>query len=115
MELNKLRRKSKVTGCLFLTLLLCILPFVTFVQAQSSFSGNVIVRSDGSIDPSSAPIQKSGETYTFLDSFTGNITIQKDNIVLDGAGFEINTTGIGTETAIGVDLSFRSNVTVTNL
>jgi len=115
MEPNKLRLKSKVTGCLFLTLLLCILPFVTVVQAQSSFSGSVFIRSDGSIEPSSAPIQRSGETYTFTGSFTGNITVQRDYIVLDGAGFGLNSTITGTETTVGVDLSFRTNVTVTNL
>jgi parallel beta-helix repeat protein len=101
-----------------LTLLLISLSIISFAvngQAQTPFSGAIIIGSDGSINPSSAPIQKSGETYTFLESFTGNITVQRDNIVLDGAGFRINTTGIGVETTIGIDLSFRSNITVTNM
>lgn len=51
----------------------------------------------------------------FLSSFVGNVTIQKDNVVIDGAGYEIESTGIGTETTIGVDISFRTNVTITNL
>jgi parallel beta-helix repeat protein len=109
-------KNFKATICLMLLLLpLFIGSFAVNVQAQAPFTGSVIIRSDGSIDPSSAPIRKSGETYTFLDSFTGNITIQKDNIVLDGASFRINTTGIGAETTIGINLAFRRNVTVTNL
>lgn len=109
-------KDSKTKSCLMLLLfLVCIASFAINVHAQIPFSGNVTIRSDGRIDPSSAPVQRSGNTYTFLESFTGNITIQKDNVILDGAGFKVNTTGIGAETTIGVDLSFRSNVTVTNL
>lgn len=112
---NKLQFKLKAVGCLFFALLLCILPLLTTVQAQPSFSGSILIREEGSVEPSSAPIQRSGETYTLLSGFTGNITIQKDNIVLDGAGFGVNSIVTGTETTIGVDLSFRNGVTVTNL
>ena len=106
----------RATICLTLLLLsLSIASFTVNVQAQTPFSGAIIISSDGSINPTSAPIQKSGETYTLLESFTGNVTVQRDNIVLDGAGFSVNSTITGTETTVGVDLQFRSNVTVTNL
>lgn len=107
---------TKATTCLILLILsFSIASFAVLAQAQTPFSGAIIIGSDGSINPTSAPIQKSGETYKLLDGFAGNITIQRDNIVLDGAGFVISSTITGTETTVGVDLPFRSNVTVTNL
>src|SRR4030067_2977114 len=107
----------KVASVLLLTLLLFYsVSFAVSAQAAtSSFSGSVFIRSDGNIDPSAAPVQRSGETYLFLGSFVGNVTIQKDNVVIDGAGYEIGSTGIGTETTIGLDISFRTNVTIINM
>lgn len=62
------------------------------VQAQTPFSGTIIISSDGSINPTSAPVQKSCETYMFLESFTGNVAVQRDNVVLDGVGFAVTST-----------------------
>ena len=103
-------------GLLLTLLLFYSVSFAVSAQAATSpFSGSVFVRSDGSIDPSTAPVQRVGEVYTFLGSFVGNVTIQKDNIIVDGAGYGVEATEIGTETTIGVDISFRSNVTITNM
>src|SRR4030042_2058337 len=105
----------KTASGLLLTLLLYNLTLIPISQATPQFSGNVIIRSDGSIDPSMAPVQRVGEVYTLVESFVGNITVKKDKIIVDGAGYSIEATAIGTETTIGVDISFRSNVTITNL
>jgi hypothetical protein len=48
------------------------------------------IRNDGSVEPATAPIEKTGSLY----KLTGNIVlytieIQRDNIVLDGAGYSI--------------------------
>src|SRR4030042_3568489 len=103
------------SGLLLTPLLLYTLTLLPIGQATPQFSGNVIIRSDGSIDPSTAPVQRVGEVYTLTESFVGNITVKKDNIIVDGAGYSIEATAIGTETTIGVDTSFRSNVTITNM
>ena len=106
----------KATICLTLLLLsFGIASFAVKVEAQTPFSGAIIISNEGSINPISAPIQKSGETYTLIESFTGNITVQKDNIILDGAGFAVTSTVTGTETTVGVDLSYHNDITVTNL
>jgi len=106
----------KTASGLLLALFLCFtLSIVPIGQATSQFSGNVIIKSDGSIDPITAPVQRVSEVYTLIESFIGNITVQKDNIVVDGAGYSVEATMIGTETTIGVDISFRSNVTITNM
>ena len=62
-----------------------------------------------------APIQRVGNVYTLSDNIVGNITLQKDNIVIDGAGKTVEGTAIGNEVTIGVDISFRRNVTITNM
>jgi len=106
------------SACVLLLLLLLLFPlsFAANGQVETSlFSGSVFIRSDGSIDQSTAPIQRVGEVYTLVGSFVGNITVQRDNIIVDGAGYGVEATAIGTETTIGVDISFRSNVTITNI
>ena len=106
----------KATICLTLLLLwFSIASFAVKVEAQTPFSGAIVISNDGSINPISAPIQKLGETYTLLESFTGNITVQKDDIILDGAGFAVTSTVTGTETTVGVDLSYHNDITATNL
>ncbi len=107
---------AKTIGFALLAILLFSLSSMLSVQAAtSSFSGSVFIKGDGSIDPSTAPIQRSGETYTLLESFVGNITIQKDNVVIDGAGYSIESAPVGTETTVGIEISFRNNVKVTNI
>lgn len=72
----------------------------------------IVIRGDGSIDPQTAPIQRDENTYTFTDNITGyTLAVEKDNIVLDGCGYELRGTGNST----GVFLKNRNGVTVKNL
>jgi parallel beta-helix repeat protein len=73
----------------------------------------VYIRADGSVEPSTAPIQRFGNVYVF----TGNllhysIDVQCDNIVIDGSGFILQGYGIW-DTAI--KLSNRTNVLIKNV
>ena len=55
-------------------------------NAQVSKPG-IIIKTDGSIEPPSAPIQRRGDTYVFTDDIrTDGISIQRAGITLDGAG-----------------------------
>jgi len=72
---------------------------------------SIYIRSDGTVDPPAA-IQRIGEVYTF----TGNIAdhtleIQRDNIVVDGAGYTLQ----GNTSGNGIKLTNRSGVTIKNL
>ena len=72
---------------------------------------SIYIRSDGTVDPPAA-IQRIGEVYTF----TGNIAdhtleIQRDNIVVDGAGYTLK----GNTSGNGIKLTNRSGVTIKNL
>jgi parallel beta-helix repeat protein len=72
---------------------------------------SIYIRSDGTVNPLAA-IQRIGEVYTF----TGNIAdhtleIQRDNIVVDGAGYTLQ----GNTSGNGIKLTNRSGVTIKNL
>jgi hypothetical protein len=84
----------------------------------------IYIRSDGSVEPSTAPIDKSGNNY----KLTGNIimqtlVIQRDNIVLDGSNYMIEGNkswmGIaprwGDAGNNGIILESRNHVNITNL
>lgn len=108
---------TKATICIGVVFLLCSSLFtLTFAQSNgSSYSGIVFIKSDGSIEPSTAPITRNDNVYTLTNSIVGNITIQIDDIVLDGAGYTVQGIEILDKVTIGVDLSFRNNVSITDL
>ncbi|MCW4011189.1 MAG: right-handed parallel beta-helix repeat-containing protein [Candidatus Bathyarchaeota archaeon] len=69
------------------------------------------IRSDGSIEPQTLPIQQAGNVYTL----TGNIhnytlEIQKANIILDGAGYTLQ----GNSSGKGIFFNCSGGVTVKN-
>jgi parallel beta-helix repeat protein len=73
----------------------------------------IYIRADGTIDPSGAPIRRMGDIYILTDNVTSDdngIVIEKDNIVVDGAGHTLEGRDIWTE--FGIVLSERSNVTI---
>ena len=79
---------------------------------QAVYVGTVYIRSDGTVEPSDAPIENVGNvTYSLTGYINGSIIIERDNITLDGKGnlLQLNDTGIG------IDISHRKNVTVTNI
>jgi len=74
----------------------------------------IYIRADGSIDPSGAPIQRKGDLYVLTSNVTSDadgIVVERDNVILDGAGCTLQGTGNGT----GLNLTGRSNVTITNV
>jgi parallel beta-helix repeat protein len=79
---------------------------------------SVIIRSDGRVDPGTAPIQRDGNVYAFtgninIDSGDCGIQVDRNNIVIDGAGFTLQ--GTAAYISRGIDLSGRSNVTIKNM
>ena len=82
-----------------------------------AFEGQTIyIRADGSIDPSGAPVQRKGDLYMLTGNVTSDsdgIVIERDNMTLNGTGFTIQGPESGYE--IGLDLSYRSEVTVENM
>lgn len=82
----------------------------------------VYLRSDGSVDPLTAPLQRVGDTYTFTNNINNTIEVQRSNIVLDGNGFALTKPTVNTEDLMmpvgwlpGVHVVGINNVTITNI
>ena len=104
------------------------IPISDSAQSSNTFyigsSNTIYIRPDGSIDPSTAPIKQVGNVYTLTDNIANNngtaIEVQKDNIVIDGAGYTLQ--GPGTPFPLtdeltggnGIVISNGNNVTVEN-
>jgi len=96
--------------------ILCLLSPVFLVGLALNIqtvkaSGTIYIGADGSVDPPTAPIQRDGNIYTLIDNVNDEIIVQRDNIVVDGAGHTLHGTGSGT----GIDLTGGSNVTIRNM
>jgi hypothetical protein len=57
--------------------------FASLASAQSSEM--ITINADGSIDPSTAPIQRNGDVYTLTGDIDGYVVLARNNTFLDGA------------------------------
>ncbi len=83
-------RKMKLVVSVLAVALLTVAAFLV-VPANSQITGLVVhIRSDGSIDPSSVPIQVSGNTYIFTGDISAQgMIIERKGAVIDGAGHRL--------------------------
>jgi parallel beta-helix repeat protein len=94
---------------------LCILAVgvlvPTFKPQQIKGYGPVYIRADGSIEPSDVPVSTlDNVTYTFADDVYYYLVIERNNIVVDGAGHMLH----GAWGDTGISLNGRINVTIRN-
>lgn len=86
----------------------------SFIVHPSLEAASIYIRTNGDVDPPSAPILRNGDTYTLTDDIVTNgetgIEIERNNIILDGAGHSIQ----GADTGTGIDMLSRNNVTLRN-
>ena len=74
----------------------------------------IYINPDGQVSPSTAPISNDGNGhYTLTADIYNSIITGKDNIVIDGANHALQ--GADIYDSRGIDLTGRSNVTVTNV
>jgi len=100
--------KGKAAAELTLLLLLMLVLNVRPAKAQMT----IYIRADGSVVPETAPILSIDNiTYTLYGDLYDPIVVERDNITLDGAGHTLLGTGNGT----GINLAYRSNVTVKSM
>jgi parallel beta-helix repeat protein len=93
--------KPNVLALMFLCLL--VLSVVCQQPTKAQNQSSVIINPDGSVSPSSAPIQQVGNTYTVTRNLDGQLSVRKSNITLDGNGKTLSS---------AVLLEHVSNVTV---
>ncbi|MCW4028552.1 MAG: right-handed parallel beta-helix repeat-containing protein [Candidatus Bathyarchaeota archaeon] len=73
---------------------------------------NVTINNDGTVEPSTAPIAKTGNYYYLLSPIVGAISVYKSNIVFDGSQYELTFSGYP---KFGFQMVDVFNVTVKNL
>jgi parallel beta-helix repeat protein len=78
----------------------------------------IYIRADGSVDPATAPINRTGDTYTFTEDINSPfvldksaLVVERDNILLNGTGHSLQGVGNG----LGINVTCRNNVTIENL
>jgi len=111
--------KIKAVSRIILTLLLIGMLTLAFniqpVKSDWTWTETIYIRADGSIDPDTAPISSVDNiTYTFTDNIYDEIVVERDNIIVDGAGYTVLGTGAFLYTK-GIDLAGRKNVTLRNM
>ncbi|XHH08323.1 MAG: NosD domain-containing protein [Candidatus Bathyarchaeia archaeon] len=124
-----MRKTVSSSITIFLALSALFLTGGTFgvysANAQSVNTGfeEIHITADGSIIPSTAPIQRNGDIYTLtadiVSAFGANgIIVERNNIILDGAGHKLESEGCHDRSArkiyhtVGIDLTNDSNVTI---
>jgi len=102
-----------MTMMLLLTGALGVLFGVQRVKA----GGGIYIKADGSIEPTTAPISTSDNfTYTFAGTIKQPITIERDDIIIDGRGFILrNPADVPAFNINGISLDGRNNVTIQNV
>ena len=108
-----MNKSLAITVSLFFMMSIVVVN-IPFINAQSV--GNIIINSDGSVTGTNN-IQQVGNTYTLTSNITGNIEVQKSNIVINGAGYSINQGGIDLTNNVQHDPTqpVIGNVTIENL
>ncbi len=84
----------------------------------------ILIKSDGSVEPAMAPIERAGSFYRLTDDITMyTIEIQRDNLYFDGSGCLIqgNQSWVGSAPRHGdagnnaIIITARNNITITNV
>jgi parallel beta-helix repeat protein len=74
----------------------------------------IYIKSDGSVEPSTASLQREGNTYTVVGSLPdSSIEVQRDNIIIDGSGFTLS--GYGSHWYAGITVSNVNSVKIQNM
>jgi parallel beta-helix repeat protein len=101
-----------VIRVIILALLLCALTKIILNTHISYAENTIYIRADGAVEPSTAPISSANNiTYVLTSNINESITVERDNITLDGQEHTIQGAGSGN----GINLNGRINVTIKNM
>jgi len=106
--------KRIIPKIIMVALLASMLASVEIQPAKAEL--NIYIRADGTVDPSTAPILNiDNVTYVFTDDvLNGSLIVERDNIVVDGAGHTLQALESQVHTLKGIQLTDRTNVTIKN-
>jgi parallel beta-helix repeat protein len=115
MSYLRIRRERKllkrISFWIMLTISLMSMLTLAFNIKPVKASGTIYIKADGSIAGTNKIVSADNVTYTFTDDINDSIVVERDNIVVDGAGYMLQGNG----SVRGIDLSNRKNVTICNM
>ena len=103
--------RRKLVLVMSFVVLLSMLSVALNVQRVKA-NGIIYIKANGAVEGTDK-IQRDGEVYTFIDDIFDEIVIEKDDIVVDGAGYTLQGADVFDST--GVSVFGRSNVTIKNM
>ncbi|MCK4333140.1 MAG: hypothetical protein KAV40_06125, partial [Thermoplasmatales archaeon] len=80
-------RGTRLTTLVLLLILCSVLVFLPNIGVVEA-SGTVYIRADGSVEGTDK-IQRDGNVYTFTDDIYESLVVERDDVVVDGAGYSI--------------------------
>ena len=97
--------------CLMALGVVCVRP----VKAQ--YQSDIVINADGSVTPSTAPIQRDGNLYRLtVNLYDSPVVVLRNNIVIDGEGFVLQGAGgWGVLNVAGLEASCAINLTCSNV
>jgi len=98
-------KSAFLLALLLLSFVLFSLPQIEVVKAQ----GTIYIRADGLVEGTNK-IQRVGDTYSFTDNIYDSIIVERDKVVINGAGYLLQ----GNNTEYGIKLE-TSGVTIKNM
>jgi len=101
----------KIMPQIMLMLLIITLISLAFNIGTVLAQQTIYIRSDGSVDPSTAPISRSGNVYTVTANIYESIVIERDSIIINGNNYLLQ----GSPPSYGFTLASRNNVTIRNV
>ena len=105
-------KKTVLALTLILALLLSAVAGTLFLSTTSAQSPEAVtIKASGNVEGTDK-IQRDGDVYLFTSGISGSIVVERDNIVLDGAGHVLQPQS---DTVVGVDIRDRNNVTIRNV
>ncbi|NLF88730.1 hypothetical protein GX563_07905 [Candidatus Bathyarchaeota archaeon] len=81
--------------------LITVAPNEPNTKAQSTLQ-NIVIKADGTVTPSDAPIMNYDNVYKLTSNVYGTIKIMKSNIVLNGGGYTLSGPYNGSQTNVWV-------------
>ena len=101
--------EARISGILLALLLVTFTLIINTKRVEAT--GTIYIRADGSIDPPTANIASSDNvTYSFTDNINESIVVERDNIVVDGAGYTLQ--GRNVKHSRGIYLYRNNNATI---
>jgi parallel beta-helix repeat protein len=102
--------KNLALVIIFVVFLGMLMPAFNIQPAKASET--IYIRADGSIEGTDKIVTADNVTYTFTGNVNDSIVCERDNIVIDGAGYTLQ--GTGAYESKGINLNESTNVIIQN-